>query len=322
MSTDNSACKETYALSSKRFGRWVVQDTVSVTVKGERKLLCRCDCGTERYVLERSLKSGGSTSCGCVRKENARKAVEHDLQGRKFGELTVLSEAAHQRKNGGVWWLCRCSCGQNYEVPGTLLVTGRRTHCTNKTHEKNYACADIRGQRFHRLTAIFPTKARDAHGSVIWHCRCDCGNEVDIPYNLLVYCNMKSCGCQKKEHDQKLSESLTHVDGTSLDMIRSNKIPKDNTTGYRGVYLIKGKYVAKIVFQQKAYYLGTFDQIEDAAKARKNAEELLFDGTAAFYERWNRQATENPEWAAENPIKIYVSRTKEGGLEVQYSPSV
>lgn len=61
---------------------------------------------------------------------------------------------------------------------------------------------------------------------------------------------MKSCGCQKKEHDKSLQSFLTHVAGTSVDALKSKKVPTDNTTGYKGVYLIRGKYVAKIVFQK------------------------------------------------------------------------
>ena len=41
----------------------------------------RCDCGTERYVLERSLQHGGSQRCGCLRMERARQATAHDLFG-------------------------------------------------------------------------------------------------------------------------------------------------------------------------------------------------------------------------------------------------
>ncbi len=46
-------------------------------------------------------------------------------------------------------------------------------------------------------------------GGMIWHCRCDCGNEVDVSYNSLMYANQKSCGCQRKEHDQILNSPQT-----------------------------------------------------------------------------------------------------------------
>ena len=73
--------------------------------------------------------------------------------------------------------------------------------------------------------------------------------------------------------------------GTSVDILKSKKVPTDNITGYKGVYLIRGKYVAKIVFQKKQYFLGTYENIEEAAEARREAEEVCSMGL------WN--TTEN-----------------------------
>ena len=304
-----------------RIGRWTVQDEFIKTAKGEKKWLCRCDCGTERYVLERSLRHGGSMSCGCIRKEEAVKAISYDLAGQVFGDLTVLSKAENQRKNGGIWWTCQCSCGNLYDVPGSLLVTGRRTHCGSKAHPKNYASVDISNQRFHRLVALYPLKNRDPKGAVLWRCKCDCGNEADVSYNNLVYGNMKSCGCQKKEHDRALKGFLIHIDGTSLEMLGSAKLPVNNTTGCRGVYFIKGKYVAKIVFQKKAYYLGTYVNMEDAVQARKDAEEAVFQTALPFYAAWKRKAEGDPDWAAENPVSVRVLRNQENRLYLEMLPS-
>ena len=302
-------------------GRWTVLDEYQKTEKGERKWLCRCECGTERYVLERSLRHGGTLSCGCLRKEAARNAVSHDLTGQVFGALTVLGKAEHQRKNGGIWWQCQCECGAACEYPGTLLVTGRRTRCNSKAHEKNYAYVDISGQRFGRLVAQHSLKRESSDKSVIWHCICDCGNEVDVSYNTLVYSNQQSCGCKKKEHDQRLGTLQTRVDGTSLDIIKSKKIPTDNTTGYKGVYFIRGKYVAKIVFQKKAYYLGTYDNIEDAHEARLDAEESICQPTMEYYDQWQKKAATDPEWAAANPMQIFVNQV-DRRLIVSFLPAL
>ena len=45
---------------------------------------------------------------------------------------------------------------------------------------------DISGQRFGRLTALYPTDRRDSHGVVYWVCRCDCGNQTEVPASNLV----------------------------------------------------------------------------------------------------------------------------------------
>ena len=302
METDVSRIK-----AGDKIGRWTVLGTCIYSAKRERKWLCRCECGTERHVLERSLLYGGSVSCGCLRKERAEQANSPDLTGRRFGELTVIKKV-ESTKHGAARWLCQCACGAEYTVQGSLLVTGRRTHCSGKEHQKNYAYADITGQRFGRLVALAPARRYDKGGSVIWRCRCDCGMEIDISYNSLVYANQKSCGCQKKEHDQKLQTFLTHVAGTSIDMLKSKKVPADNTTGHKGVYLIRGKYAAKIVFQKKQYFLGAYERIEDAVAARKEAEEVLFDGVAEHYRKWKALADTDPVWAAENPVQVTVDQ--------------
>lgn len=317
-----SDIKQKGLLLEQRFGRWTVLDDYVLTSQNERKWLCRCDCGTERYVLERSLKSGGSKSCGCLRKEQAEKAnAMADMEGKTFGELTVLHRAERQRKNGGIWWTCRCSCGNLYDVPASLLITGRRTRCSCNVHEKNYAFSDITGQRFHRLVALYPLKERGKK-SVIWHCRCDCGNEVDVPYNNLLYTNMKSCGCQKKEHDEKLGSFLTHIAGTSLDMLKSQKTPTNNTSGVKGVYWIRGKWVAKIVFQKKQYSLGAYENFDDAVRARKDAEESIYKGTIEHYTRWKAIADTAPQWAKDNPISIFVERTQDNTISVIFLPTL
>ena len=302
-----------------RIGRWTVQASYVKTSKGEKKWLCRCQCGTERYVLERSLKHGGSFSCGCLRKEKAEETNVVDLTGQTFGDLTVECRADNQKRNGGVWWFCRCSCGKTYECPGSLLMTGRRTHCGCKTDRGRPT--DITGQRFYRLRALYMLPDRDQGGSVIWHCRCDCDKEIDIPYNTLVYTGQRSCGCQKKEHDKILSTFLNHVDGTSVEMIRSKKIPTDNTTGYRGVYRVGNRYLAKIVFQRKQYHLGYYDKIEDAAKARHIAESVLFDEVTEYYEEYSRRAAADPQWAKENPMQIEVSKDS-ADLSVRIEPDL
>lgn len=294
-----------------RVGRWTLLEDVQIVSqkngKPVRKILCQCDCGTKRYVLERSLRYGSSVSCGCLRREKAMEANYYDLTGKIFGDLQVLNRTEPGDSRRGRWWLCQCSCGNTYSCPGSLLVTGKRTHCGCKTDRGRPA--DITGLKFHRLTALYISKRRDPSSGVTWRCRCDCGSEVDVTYNNLVYGNQKSCGCQKKEHDQKLKSFLTHVAGTSVEMLQSKKTPRDNTTGYKGVYLIRGKYVAKIVFQKKQYFLGTYNKIEDAAEARKEAEELLFDSSAEHYRKWKTLADADPEWAKENPLQILVEQS-------------
>ena len=147
--------------------------------------------------MERSLLYGGSKSCGCLRKENANKARSYDLSDKVFGDLTVVNKAKKQRKNGGIWWTCVCTCENQCDVPATLLITGRKTNCGCKTIKK-YVSSDISGKRFRKLMALYPTEKRSAKGSVVWHCRCDCGNEITVYGRELRSGRKTSCGCDRR----------------------------------------------------------------------------------------------------------------------------
>jgi len=181
---------------------------------------------------------------------------------------------------------------------------------------------DIAGQRFEHLTALYPLKERSKKRYVMWHCRCDCGNEADFSYNALMYSNLKSCGCVKQEHHQKMQNYLTRVDGTSLDRLKSTRINRNNTTGSKGVYFIRGKYVAKLVFQKKQYVLGTFSTLEEAAAVRREAEETIEQTVIARYARWKVNAEADPVWAQNNPVTISVSRDGAGQLRFLFRPKM
>jgi hypothetical protein len=53
---------------------------------------------------------------------------------------------------------------------------------------------DITGQKFGRLTALYPTEQRKSRYTV-WSCRCTCGNEKLVSVNHLLQGSVKSCGC-------------------------------------------------------------------------------------------------------------------------------
>ena len=68
-------------LTGRRFGRWQVLSRSGERLDGRTAWQCRCDCGTVRAVVGKSLKRGISTNCGCVRSlkvaERNRLATQH-----------------------------------------------------------------------------------------------------------------------------------------------------------------------------------------------------------------------------------------------------
>lgn len=66
--------------------------------------------------------------------------------------------------------------------------------------------------------------------------------------------------------------------GTSVGRMLDPSPTVRSTTGVKGVYYLTGsqKYLTQIVLRGKTYSLGTFDDLEKATKARKEAEEILY----------------------------------------------
>ena len=79
-----------------------------------------------------------------------------------------------------------------------------------------------------------------------------------------------SCGCKP---------TVTLVDGTCVEVIRSKTIRRNNTSGVTGVEWMprKNMWRAVIFFKGKRHYLGSYGKFEDAVKARKRGEEELFE---------------------------------------------
>ncbi|MBO6164514.1 MAG: hypothetical protein J6N77_05635 [Lachnospiraceae bacterium] len=61
---------------------------------------------------------------------------------------------------------------------------------------------DVKGMRSGRLVAIEPTAER-RRGSVLWRCRCDCGNEILAEGYRIASGKVKSCGCSRREMKTK-----------------------------------------------------------------------------------------------------------------------
>lgn len=175
---------------------------------------------------------------------------------------------------------------------------------------------DISGEKFGRLTALYPTDRRDEKGSVYWHCRCDCGNEVDVTEDGLTWGNNKSCGCRKRETQERIHEQLHHVEGTCVEILEKRKHRSDNTSGFRGVYPAgKGKFKAAIRFQGKYYSLGTHGSFEEAVMARLSAEETLHGNFLRAYYAWKERAEKDPEWGEAHPFYFRVEK-RNGGFKI------
>lgn len=95
------------------------------------KVLCRCKCGTVRWVFSSPLHLGKTHSCGC---RCSQPLKDYGLKvGDKVGHWTLL----RREKNK---FYCRCSCGTERWVYALYLMRGKSLSCGCKR-------LDVRSQK-------------------------------------------------------------------------------------------------------------------------------------------------------------------------------
>jgi hypothetical protein len=293
-------------LTGETFGKLTVLE--QATEREGRYIVwkCRCVCGSTVLASSKKLQRGTIISCGCDGAEARKRGAPYeDITDQRFGDLVAVRRA--ESVKGKTMWLCRCDCGNEKVVEKQALKTGKVTNCGCKKKERvSPMFKDLTGQKFGRLTAIVPTKRRDGKGSVFWKCRCDCGGEAEVTEDSLRTGNTVSCGCRKQEIHSNIRNTLTFVDGTCIDYLRSRKSRSDNKSGFRGVYRIGDRYRVNIGFQSKRYYLGTYDNYEEAVSVRQDAEKELHERYIKLYDWWSERARSDPDWAEDNPFTFQV----------------
>jgi hypothetical protein len=149
---------------------------------------------------------------------------------------------------------------------------------------------DLTGKRFGHLTALRPTDKQSPSKQIVWECLCDCGNlTYRTRRSLKVGQENANCGCLKSDISKTaMKKAITHTNNTIIEVLESKKLSVRNKSGVRGVFFStkRNRWVANICFQNKNIRLGLFDTLEDAAKARKRAEEEIYEPfLVAYYAR-------------------------------------
>lgn len=156
---------------------------------------CRCSCGNEKVIARSSLVAGVTKSCGCLKRDKQRERQEAmcaRVLGQRFGDLVAQEYVGHSS------FKCRCVCGTEIVIRGAALEAGNNKSCGCM---RKRAKKSLIGCRFERLTVVAYAGIRSQRSS--WHCKCDCGNEVEVLEHNLKAGRTLSCGCYRREHPPK-----------------------------------------------------------------------------------------------------------------------
>lgn len=131
-----------------------------------------------------------------------------EMIGKKFGKLLVLERAPKNPnlKSRCKRYKCLCDCGQIIEVNGNSLRTGHTTSC-GCSRKTSAPYVDLTNKRFGKLVALYIIGSNDNRRKM-WHCKCDCGKEIDVSSHELQQGHTKSCGCIKSYKELEIKSYL------------------------------------------------------------------------------------------------------------------
>lgn len=135
-----------------------------------------------------------------------------DITGMRSGALVAVERSGATRRGSGLW-RCVCDCGNELLVEPNRIRRGAVKSCGCKRGESRIK--DLTGRRFGRLTALDRMEEKRG-GKYMWRCRCDCGQETEVPVSSLLSGNTTSCGCRKRE---RLRERARDIGGQRFGML-------------------------------------------------------------------------------------------------------
>lgn len=253
--------------------------------------LCECECGNRCVRLGRDLKrKNRNPRCSECRFEN--------LAGMKFGKLTVIEKVEnHVCSNGATHskWKCLCDCQlslpeseRKYSyVVGSALKNGGTSSCgCNRVHQTRYELNEEYGigYTYNGDKFYFDLEDYDKIKDYNWYVDSK-GYICSGSWSNLIRMHRLVLGLSKDD----TAQVPDHISGERNDNRKSNlrlatysqncmnaRISKNNQTGVTGVGYHDGRWRARIRINNQSIHLGNYNTKENAIKARKDAEDILF----------------------------------------------
>ena len=143
-----------------------------------------------------------------------------DETGNRYSHLLVIELNGYE--NNRAMWKCKCDCGKERIVNGKYLRNGDTKSCGCLTNYNN-----LLGKTFGKLTVIEKTEKR-VYKSIVWKCRCACGNIKDYPSKTLVTGDAVSCGlCECKSKGELKIQELLETNNIAFSREYKNSTCKD-----------------------------------------------------------------------------------------------
>lgn len=239
-----------------KINKWTILYRTNNSKHNTIQYVCQCECGTIAVVTKTTLINNKSKNCKYCGGLN--------LLGQRFGKLIVISKS--ENKNGRGYWHCKCDCGNECDINTNLLTSGQTQSCGCLHKEIQHKRRDnLIGQKFGKLTPLYPIISNKGDKQTYWHCVCDCGNECDIRTDHLKNGLTRSCGCTKSFQEENIIKLLTE-----------NNIPFKYQYKFKDIkqyvfdFYINDKYIIEFDGKQHfLYYISSWNNKENVIATHK-----------------------------------------------------
>ena len=207
-----------------------------------------------------------------------------NLIGQRFGKLVVKENVRSDKVR------CLCDCGKMTEVRKYRLINGHTKSCGCLRHKKNRydlsgdygICYFNDGDFF-----IFDLDDYDKIKDYAWNKTYKGyakSPQREIVHRLIMDCP-EGMVVDHINHDKSDNRKSNLRICTAKENSRNRRIAKNNTSGANGVSYRKdkNKWRVRITYNRKVIHIGDYDTIEEAKKARREAE-LKYYGDFAIKE--------------------------------------
>ena len=221
-----------------------------------------------------------------------------DLTGQRFGKLVVIKRVENNDRNQ-VRWLCQCDCGNTHITISHSLTKGLCRSCgclqqeaIEKNQQRKYNNYDLLGEYGIGYTLkgeefYFDIEDYDKIKNYCWHINTDgyvvttinqTHSKIKMHRLVMDVINNHNVNVDHIYHNKNDNRKSQLRLVTNSQNQYNTILSKDNTSGYKGVYWHKkhNQWEALISYNKKQIYLGLYDNIEDAIKARQQAEIKYF----------------------------------------------
>lgn len=198
-----------------------------------------------------------------------------DLTGQRFGRLEVVGIV---RKNGIVFWKCRCDCGGFKDVRTNDLTSNKTRSCKCLLIDRNKELKPTHGMSQTKEFNIWKGMRQ----------RCENSNDPKYPIyggRGITVCerwssfaaffeDMGPCrkGFSIERVDNNAGYSPENCTWADKYTQANNKNNKNRTSNVAGIQVTPtGKYLARISIDGFSKYLGQYTHIEDAIAVRQAA---------------------------------------------------